>query len=1173
MEHKKYGRVILSVLVLAMLATVPAIAQVLKGSISGSVFDPQGAVVSGAEVKATQAETGAVYITQSDNSGVFRLNLLPTGHYKVEITAQNFRTSTNNDVTVVAGSDNALGNVRLSIGGDTVAIEPSATAQALMNSGEPQITNPFSGPLLTTFSGIQENEGLDRQALFVPGAVNTRSNNFSNVNGAPFSINGLRGRNNDQQIDGQYNNDNDVAGPTTFLSDPNFVQQYVVTTNNFSPEYGHNSGSVVNIITKTGTNAWHGSLYGADTHSAWNAFSATQKFNRSQDIFIPNNNNEFSGFTIGGPMIKNKLFIFGGFDDQIINTDSLYRTTSRTPTPTGLAQLAAPGCSSTLNANALAFLNKFTPYAFSKGDPTPLPTNSTTGTFTNINIGAGCPGIQFGGVQRLLPTPTHIYNTILRGDLDLGRDTISGRYLFNYNKLFNLGDNGGGGWVFDQRYWSHDLLYSWTHNFNAHMINEARASYGRFYLSNGGNDSGNPFYPDFRHLDDALTNVTFNNTFLGFGPATNLPQARIVNTWQGQDNWNYVLGRHQLKAGVNYSYQRSPYTIPAIFNGQFRFTNMTSFLTTDLPNRVELTKGNPETDYREHNLFMYFGDDWKVTPNLRLNLGLTWSYFSQPINVFHDVTARREDSASTSFWDPSLPLSVRTAPSISAPLNNFGPGVGFAYSPQWGGWLTGHGKTVFRGGYRLLYDPAFYNIYVNAGTSAPNYFLQTATTPSAFPLLTVPTGAAVRGQLAGSIVAGLTDPRTLPQTIVDPNFRPDRVHTWTFGFERELTRNSVFEARYVGNHATDLFQSANANPFIADLKTDFPNLVPDNLTPCPASQAFNPVAVGRVNCNEGVVRSRNNSAFSYYNGLQLEFRANNLFKQLTMRTGYTWSKTLDNTSEIFSTGTAGNSQTFSQIPFSFRQAEYGISGLDTPQVFTVLFNEQLPFFREQHGVAGHLLGGWALTGNYIAASGQPYTPLQIGEAFITDSPTNFYDSGFINAFIGNDVARPFYGNRNAPADSVGIFAGDACMLLGVGCAMPTTQLISMNAINQTAAGLPPAVLPITNDSVRFITNAKTSQQVFGTPFGNVPRGALRDAPQNIFNFTISKQTQITERMGLEFHLTAINALNHFNFNNVDAFTFDASTQTQPNTFSTGFAHPEVTSAGGRVVWLGAKITF
>ena len=1202
MNNKRYGKRVLVVITLALVCSMPSLAQVLKGSISGSLTDPQGAVVTGAEVKATQVETGAAYITQSDNSGLFRLNLLPTGHYKLEISKQGSPTSTFEGVIVAAGIDGYLGSVKLGTSGEA---PPTATA---LQGNQAQTTNLFSDNPLTYFSGIQEYQGLDRQALFVPGLVNTRDINFTNINGVGFSTNGLRGRNNNQQIDGQNNNDNSVTGPALNLRDPNFLQQYVIISNNSGPEYGRYSGSVVNLITKSGTDAWHGSLYGDINTSSLNALSSFQAFTKETKGTNPRSRTEqFSGFTIGGPVIKNKLFIFGGFDDQIINTSTVYTSGTQTPTPLGLAQLTA--CGPAINANSLSALKQFGPYAFPIGHPTPTP-SSFTGLFTNVDIrnpttfAIVCPAVQFGEVTRTVSTPSHVFNTIVRADLQLGSDTITGRYLFNRSNFFNLSDgNGAGGWLINEPITSNDLLLSWTHNLTAHMVNEARVSYGRLNVAFGGNDNGNPFEPDFRHIKDGLANVNVGG-MLGFGTGANIPQGRIVNTWQAQDNWNYVLGRHQLKAGMNYTYQRSPnFFLPAV-NGQFRFASPNTFFVTNQPSSVflSLTTGAPELDFREDNTSLYFGDDWKITQNLTLNLGMTWSYFTQPVNRLNKIATDRESNIGTAFWNPALPLSVRTIPSVPTVATNFGPSIGFAYSPQWGGFLTGNGKTVIRGGYRIAYDPAFYNIYLNVAASAPSTYVQTliGAQAAANPLPAVPSGDAVRAQLAPFITRGTLDPRLNLQTFVSPNLRPDRVDSWSFGVEREITRNSAFEARYVGNHARQLLQSLNGNPFIADLKNDFPNLVPSGLTPCPAALAFNPIAVGRVSCSDGVFRSHTNGGYSYYNGLQLEFRANNLFKQLTMRTGYTWSKTLDNTSEIFSTDTAGNTLAFSQNPVSTKGAEYSISGLDVPHTFTLLFTEQLPFFKEQHGVTGHLLGGWAVSSNYIWASGQPYTPLQaFGEARNT-AAGNYYDNAFVGPFVGADVARPFYGNRHARADSVGIFASDYCrVFLGVTPAnIPAfpgacntaitapTQLLSLNSLNAigpsgfpgTGPGTQPGQAPMTAtaDQVRFIINARTAQQLFGTPFGNVPRNALRDAPQNILNFSISKQTRITERIGLELRVTAVNALNHFNFASVDTFLEDAGRAPSSNPFTSfgqGFARPQFSNAQGRVFYFGAKITF
>jgi hypothetical protein len=420
---------------------------------------------------------------------------------------------------------------------------------------------------------------------------------------------------------------------------------------------------------------------------------------------------------------------------------------------------------------------------------------------------------------------------------------------------------------------------------------------------------------------------------------------------------------------------------------------------------------------------------------------------------------------------------------------------------------------------------------------------------------------------------------------MSPNFGPDKVHSYSFGFEREITNNAAVEVRYAGNRAYDLFQSANANPFIADLKTDFPNLVPAGLTPCPAAQAVVPQAVGRENCNLGVERIRTNGAYSYYNGLQTEFRANNLFKQLTIRSAYTWSKNLDNVSEIFSTFAGGNSLNWAQNPLDTGKGEYSFSGLDIPHQWTILATEELPFFREQHGVVGHVLGGWGFSANYLLASGQRYTPVQAFSAFAT-AAGDYYDLGFIGAFVGVDVARPFLGNINAPASAVGIYAGDACALFSLTgtdalCSGNPNQLVSLNAIGQSGCETKATVgcpfTAVTNSQVRYITNTGIAQTVFKTPFGTARRNLSQDAMSNIANFSLLKKTKISERTTFEFRMTMLNALNHQNFQTVDPFMEDAGFRFQ----GTGFGDPSVTnsvpvgyaSANTRIIYFGGTVRF
>ncbi|HEY7402426.1 MAG TPA: carboxypeptidase regulatory-like domain-containing protein [Candidatus Angelobacter sp.] len=1202
---------VLFAITLALVWCIPSVGQVGKGSISGSVVDPQGAVVSGAQVKAKNIETGVVFPTTSDSAGLFRLNLLPVGTYSVEASAQGFKTSSQSGVVVGAGRDTGLGSIHMSVGETSQTIEVTAEAP-LIETTQSQISSTFSGQTLSTFAGIQENQGLDRLALFVPGVVATRSDNFSNTNNGGFSSNGLRGRNNDQEVDGQNNNDNSVGGPALFVSDTNFVQQYVIVTNNFGPEYGRNAGSVVNIITRGGTNAWHGSVFGTEYSNFLNALSNSQRHankpgtnsNLPGTVSCPvtnpqcnplsgplRSNEEFSGGTIGGPVMKNKLFLFSGFDNDLFSGTSIFSTSSLTPTLAGLNTLA--GCFPTgTQAAQIGLLQKFGPYGISGGNPAP------NGTPVNLTVGT-CTGVQAAGVIRFVPTPFHGFNFVNRVDGQFGNDNIMGRYLFNRGNNFNGSDNPVTGYAANVTALSQAALISETHNFTSHMVNEVRVGFDRLNVNFGGNNIGNAFEPAQGGILNALTNVTLQGGFLGFGPATNFPQGRLVNTWQGQDNFNYVLGKHSLKAGVNWTYQRSPNTFLPNVNGAYRYSNLTSYVN-GTPNRIQIAQGNPVLDFREYDTFLYAGDDWKFGQNLTLNLGLTWTYYGNPEQLFTDVTNKRESNSATALWLQSLPLSARTYPSIPTVMNSFGPSVGFAYTPQWGGFITGHGKTVLRGGYRMLYDPPFYNIFLNVSTASPFGFLQTLTTGLTNPPSPVPNGPAVRASLAASIAPNTFDPRTQNETNVSPNFGPDKVHTWSFGFERELTKNAVWEARYVGNHAVNLFQTIDGNPFAGTaanhgLLQDFPNLLPNGTatTSCATSTqaAGSPGAgtdVGRVNCGLGIVRTRNNGGFSDYHALQTEFRANNLFKQLTLRTAYTWSKNLDNVSEIFATGTAGNTLFAAQNPFQFGDAERSISGLNIPNAFTVQATENVPFFKEQHGFVGHVLGGWAFSAAYVYGSGQPYTPQQglLGSLSFAGAGGNYFDSGYANAFVG-DPARMFLGSSKAPETAVGIFAGDARTLGLITAAQLTAlgpnTLLSINAFNAPQAADPrgcirgvAACVPtvVTTNDVRFIMNGRTAQAVFGTPFGNTSRNPLVDAPSNRLDASIFKNIRMGENKNFEMRMTATNALNHFNFGSIDPTVEDAGlTQGDIRLFGVGFGQPAQTAANGRVLSISGRFTF
>jgi len=351
-------------------------------------------------------------------------------------------------------------------------------------------------------------------------------------------------------------------------------------------------------------------------------------------------------------------------------------------------------------------------------------------------------------------------------------------------------------------------------------VNEARVSYGRLTVEFGGNAYGNTL-PDQSHWDTGLTSITTPTGYSGFGYANNLPQGRIINTYQFQDNLSWIRGKHTIKVGANITYQRSPNVFPANENGTYGFSTIANYIQ-DIPTSVGITLGNPVLDFREHDNFLYAGDDFKATRNLTLNFGLSYAYFGQPANLFNTETTKNETSSAPLF-DPSLDLSVRVFPRLPSHKHDFGPSVGFAYSPSWGGIFGGSGKTVFRGGYRLTYDPAFYNIYLNIQNSTPVVLSQSLSgaVANANPLPATPTGNVVRAALAGYLKLGVQDPRNFYQTTVTPDFGPDHVQGWSFGIQRELGPHAVFETRYVGNHGGSLFQALNGDPYVAGLADSY----------------------------------------------------------------------------------------------------------------------------------------------------------------------------------------------------------------------------------------------------------------------------------------------------------------------------------------------------------------
>jgi len=1126
-------------------------AQVTKGSISGTVVDQSGAVIGGATLKATDIHTGAVFQAVSDNSGAFRFSLIPPGTYRVNVTKDGFTTKLVQGVVVSTSQDTGLGAVSLSVGNAQETVEVSAATTPLIETTQAQITDTFSSQQLEMFTNVNEDQGLDNLALLVPGVNATRDLNYADTNGVGVSSDGVRGRANDQQIDGQNNNDNSVTGPALGVSDAEFVSEYQIVTNNFGPQYGRNGGSVIDVVTKSGTNNVHGSVYGYWTNNDLQALSSYQK--SYQDLTQqPRSNTEFGGFTIGFPIVKDRLFFFNGFDESLWHESEVYVSGTLTPTPAGLAEA---GACSFVNSNALNALETYGAFGITTGGAhvygTPVASTISNGSTT-------CP-IEEGYVERAVPERSHLFNWLPRLDYSNGKDTFTARYILERNDYFDIPDNGPGGWFYNEPSLAQAIKLGWTRALTVHMVNEFSVNYGRENTQFGG--SSNNSDPSTGNIADGVANISTGQGNLGYGPADNLPQGRIVNTWQLQDNYSYQLGNHDLIAGVNWTYQRSPNVFLPNINGTIDFNNWSDYLM-NTPFQINIADGNDKLDFREDDTFLYAGDNWQVRPSLILNLGLTWSFYGQPANLFHQSDAALQAS-STPLWNPGLPLSVTTSPDLPSHYNLWGPGAGFAWTP---GFLGGGHKTTIRGGYRLAYDPPFYNIYLNMAEAAPQVLAQSLTNSAQIDgvMPSNPIGPNVRSALSPYLVYGVADPRTYTEITVSPNFTADYVSTWSLGVQHELSNELVAEARYVGNHGGNQFQTVNDNPYLAGLAANFPNQIPSGITLG---------ANGREDGTHYILRERTNTAWSDYDSLQTELRANDLFHQLLFSGSYTWSKTTDNASEIFSNGAAGVTTAISQNPLNYTSQEHGLSGIDIPQNFTLNFVEAVPFMKEQHSLMGHLLGGWNFSGAYFLASGQPYTPIQYyfdyyASGAYANPALGVTDYTFNSAYgAGPDDLRPFLGSSKAPVSQVGAYAGDVCNFYGgASCGVAANTLISFNNANATSDG---TVVTVTPQTVRYIMNGPMSEAANGTPWGNAGRNSARDAWTNSGDFSVIKSIRLRERMNAELRANFTDVFNTPNYSSVDPYLEDAGY----NAAYTGFGLNQVTSSSSRQITFSAKVAW
>jgi hypothetical protein len=514
---------------------------------------------------------------------------------------------------------------------------------------------------------------------------------------------------------------------------------------------------------------------------------------------------------------------------------------------------------------------------------------------------------------------------------------------------------------------------------------------------------------------------------------------------------------------------------------------------------------------------------------------LRYEYSGQPINLLNEITTARESNPATAIWNTSLPLSARTYPKLPAPAKNFAPRVGFAWTPKSSGGgmmskLLGSDSTVIRGGFSISYDPAFYNLMLNAQTGAPvvySYTLSGAATP---PMPSDITGSNLQSLFAPP--KGV-DPRTLNQTLFDPNFRAPYSESFSLGVQRRVGHNSAFEIRGVRTRAVAQFATRNGNPYIAGfINNGFANVVPGADVPTTSAICSN--CNGRVIPNYSNIRIRDNSAQASYNGLQTSFTTRTLFNQATMGFNYTWSKSFDNISEAYSFLGSG-SIVLAQNPFN-NNGDRGLSNNNIPHAFSMNISWEMPWLKNSKSWYGRVAGGWTVGAFDVWQAGRPMGPVQLSTS------ANTISDGSFNSFVaGYDTMRPFLATQSAPLNSVGMVQANG-------------TIVNLANTNQV----------VSFSSVHWIYNTLAADKLFGTPFG-IGRNVLTGPVFQRADISVYKNFRLTERFHMQLRGEATNAFNHVAYG-IPNLYIDSGT-------ATTFLNPTYTETTPRVIKLGARFQF
>jgi outer membrane receptor protein involved in Fe transport len=908
---------------------------------------------------------------------------------------------------------------------------------------------------------LATNRNVYNAALSAPGVSQLQSNQSAFTNGINYSANGGRLRSNSFLIDGQDNNDFGVAGAVVGLNNPDLIQEVRLVTNQFTAEFGRNSSSVFNAITKSGTNEYHGSGFWFHNDNALNACS---NLNKNAGFCNPSatdskKNAPFRvenqlGGTIGGPLTlprfgeggrstisgKDRTFFFFSVQrwwDRRLGQG----VTVNVPTEAG-RQILQSNFGARPQVQAL--LN-FLPA--SQGAQNSTKTITIGGQNFVIPLGAltGSSSFIFDDWQSSFRVD-HRFND---------NNILNARYIYQDQNTSGSGQSTPAGYESSNLSRNQGVNIALNSVISPRMVNEGRAAYLRAASATVASDLRAEAIPSIAINDLGLTGLNAGATRTAIGLAANLPQTSFRNTYQLQDNLSITSGNHGLKFGADIHRSQLAQLFKPTTRGHLVYTSLQNFVN-DTAN-VQINRDLPgvasilHLDW--HDFFFYGQDEWKIRPNFTLTYGLRYELPGQPIG---DLVQENAPVLAASGNDPRY----KVTPIPSRDKNNFEPRLGFNWNPRTGSgnvlhFITGGDKLVLRGGYSRTHDYAYTNIALNIWSSFP--FV------AAFNRTGVPNAFATYKSLP-------VDPVFFTRTEVTPDFRSPQYDSFSLEVQRELTRDLVVRVGYVGSHGTGLFESIDGNP----------------------RRLFCvPTATAPAACNAdptiGTIRLRANSGSSIYHSMQASMEKR-LTRGFSGGVHFTWSSFIDSMSEIFNNSNAEIA--LAQDPYN-RSLDRGRSSYDRPLRLAGNAVYEIPFFREQRGFAGHVLGGWQLNAFLNFQSGAPFSPLNGSDPSGTlgGLASAVGISTRPNVITGLDLSRMSVEQLYALRGAIG--AGGNALYATLVCPDPT---------------------------------ASTCQRV-----GNAGRNSLRADGINNLDFGLLKNTRISESQRLQLRADLYDATNTRDF--------------------------------------------